>query len=70
MIIITSHLTKTQRQRINRKARFYEETENIFERAFQHVGRNQYAPLHDVDEHNIARQMMLIAYTTFDYELR
>ena len=75
MIHITSKLSKSETRHLRRAAQRYESLplpskNNTDYLAFGHFARNAYAPLVEgVSEHDVARRMMVIAGTTFEYEI-
>ena len=77
MIKITSPLSQNQRQRLYRAAMRYEHDFGIFGNFTEHAfgksdhHKNCYFALlpEPVSEHNVARHMMVVAGTTFRYEI-
>lgn len=75
-IKITSKLTKNQQQRLRRAAKHCEENHDVSGTAFMHLATMTYTACmpqreDDVspDLHAVARRMMVVAGTTFRYEL-
>lgn len=84
---ITSKITKSARQRLNRRCARTLEFDNCSDANPMRIGRNEYAPRLSVDEvgdgwdgysgkslklhlvHKSARRAMVIAGTTFDYDV-
>jgi hypothetical protein len=71
-IRITSKLSDAARKRLTRQGEHDMLTAGAVpgDRDFRHAGRNTYSPLDDyADPHAVARRMMVIAGTTFEYEV-
>ena len=72
-IVIVSKLTQKERNRLYRTARKYEnENPHSSQYAFIKLeGKNCYAPaIEGVCPYNVARHMMVVAGTTFDFKIK
>lgn len=76
-IVITSKLTSNQSQRLRRAASANDIASDPHYRAFVRAGTRRYAPLHAAQgreterdhAHNVARHMMTVVGTTFEYRI-
>jgi hypothetical protein len=66
---ITSKLTPAQAQRLRKASEQVKGKGFLSGLDFVHVDEDTYAGLDDVNVHEVARHAMVVAGTTFDYEV-